>query len=52
MSISYDGTVTFSKIHSMTDWMDSGAVSYTHLNQFYLFISPDGVVIPLGYFIL
>lgn len=24
VSISYDGTVTFSKIHSMTDWMDSG----------------------------
>ena len=24
VSINYDGTVTFSKIHSMTDWMDSG----------------------------
>lgn len=24
VSINYDGTVTFSKIHSMTDWMNSG----------------------------
>ena len=24
MTINYDGTVSFSKIHSMTDWMNSG----------------------------
>lgn len=24
VNINYDGTVTFSKIHSLTDWMDSG----------------------------